>query len=52
MSSFKYVNQNLNECSFEKISSCSNLEISKNFVNQIEILHYDIFIAILWNVNN
>jgi len=33
-------------------SLCSNLEISKNFVNQIEILHHDIFTAILWNVNN
>jgi len=31
--------------------SCSKLEISKNFVNQIEILHYDIFIAIVWIVN-
>ena len=27
------------------------LEISKNFVNQDEILHYDIFIAIVWIVN-
>ena len=34
-----------------KIQSCSKLEISKNFVNQIEILHYDIFIAIVWIVN-
>jgi len=31
--------------------SCPNLEISKKFVNQIEILHYDIFIAIVWIVN-
>ena len=30
----------------------SKLEISKNFVNQIKILHYDIFIAILGFVNN
>ena len=34
-----------------KIFSCSKLEISKNFVNQIEILHYDIFIAIVRIVN-
>ena len=34
-----------------KILSCSKLEISKNFVNQVEILHYDIFIAIVWIVN-
>ena len=52
MSSVEYVSQNLNECSFEEISSCSKLETSKNFVNQIEILHYDIFIAIIGNVNN
>ena len=36
----------------KKNLSCTNLEISKNFVNQIEILHYDIFIAIAWIVNN
>jgi len=31
--------------------SCSKLEISKNFVNPVEILHDDIFIAIVWIVN-
>jgi len=31
--------------------SCSKLEKSKKFVNQIEILHNDIFIAIVWIVN-
>jgi len=31
--------------------SCSKLEISKKFVNQNEILHYDIFIALVWIVN-
>ena len=31
--------------------SCSNLEISKNFVNKNEILHYDIFFAKAWIVN-
>ena len=34
-----------------KISSCSKLEIIKNFVNQNEILHYDIFNAIVCFVN-
>jgi len=34
-----------------KILSCSKLEISKNFVNKLEILHYDIFITIVWIVN-
>jgi hypothetical protein len=34
-----------------RILSCSKLEISKNFVNQNEILHYDILIAIVWIVN-
>ena len=34
-----------------KILSCSKLEISKNFVNKNEILHYDIFIAIVGIVN-
>ena len=51
MSSVEYVSQNFNECSFEEFSSCSKLEISKNFVNKIEFLHYDIFIAIFWIVN-
>ena len=36
----------------KEISLCPKLEISEKFVNQIEILHYDIFIAILWIVNN
>jgi len=31
--------------------SSSKLEIRKNLVNQIEILHYDIFIAKVWIVN-
>ena len=35
----------------KKILSSYNLEISKNFVNQIKILHYDIFIAKVWIVN-
>jgi len=31
--------------------SCPKLEIRKKFVNQFEILHYDIFIAIVGIVN-
>ena len=33
-------------------SSCFDLKMSEKFINPIESLHYDIFIAIVWIVNN